>query len=981
MVEYSVTVYTSDRAFADTYDYVYITLVGTDGESERIQLPSSLICGELQCTISCTTSIGELELIKLDKQKRNFLFEDSWFPDKVVIKSPENETFTFPAYRWITDSKVYSFREGTALTFQEDTNPCGRSARKNELREREKDYCWYSYKEGIPHSIKANNPNDLPPDVTFSWTKTFGFDFTAVASWLTGKFGELLVCKERWTGMDQITRVFNIRKTVIAEHVHRHWKNDDFFGYQFLNGVNPMVIRRCTALPDNFPVTDNMVFLDGQGSLAAEMKNGNIFLCDYKILDGIPTNVINGKEQYLMAPLVLLHKTKDKKMMPIAIQLKQQPGKDNPIFFPTDSEYDWLLAKIFVRSADFNFHELNTHLLRTHLLAEVFAVSLLRNVPMVHPLYKLLIPHTRYTLHINVLGREKLISPDGVFSQFAASGGEKEGMFTILKRSLSSLTYSSLCIPDDIAERGLEDVPDFYYKEDGIKLWGIIHRFVKGILGYYYEKDSDVENDPELQKWIGDIFEHGFLSQSSTGIPQKFTTVDELIKFVTMVIFTGSAQHAAVNSGQYDYGAWMPNTPITLQQPPPTKKGEATEETMLETFPDVNTTIRGMDTLFLLSKESADVVHLGQYPEEHFTEDIPCQRIEDFQGELEVLSATINVRNRKKKLQYEYLDPEKTLFKRSPSRDYILWQLKKHNLPQELLVIFYTAIVQSVLCSSITVLLGSSKKPGQDQTVTDSDTDSGVSKVSYQSQLLIPHTRYTMHINLLARQKLISPDGVFTKFTASGGEGMFTVLKRSLSALTYSSLCIPDDIANRGLEDVPNFYYRDDGLQLWEIIYKFVKGILNYYYKKDSEVQEDTEVQKWIGDIFEHGFLCKLSTGIPQRLSTVNEFIKFVTMVIFSVSAQHAAVNSGQVNLSTHTPMILIRICKDRPILNTIYECEDTVYDKLVYRTGGPLVLPLFQFTCYTAEFSNTSLAAIFINSESPIVGLITGEDNSVYRQ
>ncbi|XP_055365045.1 hydroperoxide isomerase ALOXE3-like isoform X2 [Betta splendens] len=660
MVNYEVTVFTGNRAEATTLNNVFIKLVGTDGESKRKWLmglkgASAFIRGAVSSfNICCPASLGELVLIQLDKQRLPLFPEDSWFPAKVEVKSPEGNIYRFPIHGWINNSNTHYFREGTALKVFEDTHHLGAYSRLQEMKKREQDYNWAVYMEGMPHCIKADNPLSLPCEVMFSFTKASEFAFTASTGLVELKLKGLADCKKPWTDIDSISRVFWCKQTEISEYVEEHWKEDAFFGYQFLNGVNPRLIRRCSALPSNLSVTDDMVFPSGQYSLAEEMKKGNIFLCDYRNLDGVKANTINGKQQYLTAPLVLLHRTPDAKMMPLAIQLKQTPA-DNPVFLPSDSEYDWLTAKIFVRSADFNEHQLNTHLLRTHLLAEVFAVSLLRNLPMVHPLYKLLIPHTRYTLQINYLARLFLISETGVFTKFSASGGE--GMTTILKRSLSSMTYSSLCLPEDIAERGLEAVPNFYYKDDGLRLWEIIHRFVERVLGHYYKSDTDVQKDSELQKWIGDIFEHGFLSQASTGIPQGFSTMTELNKFVTMVIFTGSCQHAAVNSGQYDYGGWMPNTPITLQLPPPTRKGTTSEETMLQTFPDVNTTVQGMSTMWLLSKQSSDFVPFGEYPEEHFTEEIPCELIKDFQAELKKLSSDIKARNSTLKLPYPYLDP------------------------------------------------------------------------------------------------------------------------------------------------------------------------------------------------------------------------------------------------------------------------------------------------------------------------------------
>ncbi len=48
--------------------------------------------------------------------------------------------------------------------------------------------------------------------------------------------------------------------------------------------------------------------------------------------------------------------------------------------------------------------------------------------------------------------------------------------------------------------------------------------------------------------------------------------------------------------------------------------------------------------------------------------------------------------------------------KKAQQRLYFLRQLRKFNLPQELLKQFYSAIIESVLCSSITVWFGSATK-------------------------------------------------------------------------------------------------------------------------------------------------------------------------------------------------------------------------------------------------------------------------------
>ncbi|TWW57365.1 hypothetical protein D4764_07G0000840 [Takifugu flavidus] len=73
--------------------------------------------------------------------------------------------------------------------------------------------------------------------------------------------------------------------------------------------------------------------------------------------------------------------------------------------------------------------------------------------------------------------------------------------------------------------------------------------------------------------------------------------------------------------------------------------------------------------------------------------------------------------------------------KKAQERMYYLCQLRKSNLPQELLIQFYTAIIQSVLCSSITVWFGSATKQDRNrlqQTVRTAERVIGTSLPSVQ---------------------------------------------------------------------------------------------------------------------------------------------------------------------------------------------------------------------------------------------------------
>ena len=239
-------------------------------------------------------------------------------------------------------------------------------------------------------------------------------------------------------------------------------------------------------------------------------------------------------------------------------------------------------------------------------------MATMRNLPDPHPILKLLRPHFRYTMAINTAARATLINDGGIIDHLFAIGGP--GKVELLNRVSKCYKVQWTNIVQNVKEHGIEDpekLPGYYYRDDGIKVWNAVKKFVKGMVDEFYSTDEDVKSDTEIQNWSEDVHTNAFPgslevdeTQYDNGFPKQLTTKNELTEYCTLIIFTGSAQHASINFGQYDMYAFVPNAPATLRQPPPSKKGAAGYSDLLKALPDKKDTANQIAVSNLLSQYS-----------------------------------------------------------------------------------------------------------------------------------------------------------------------------------------------------------------------------------------------------------------------------------------------------------------------------------------------------------------------------------------
>lgn len=487
--------------------------------------------------------------------------------------------------------------------------------------------------------------------------RTASCDFEAIASVVKETLGSIPVEE----GADSPEDFAAIFRAIGLPAIERDYKEDSVFAEMRLAGPNPLVLRRVAELDDRFPVTEEHFWASEHyrsarcdDTLEAAKQEGRLFLADYHLLEGAENGgQFPEAQKYIYAPLALFVVDKEsRRLMPVAIQCRQKPGADNPIFTPDDG-YNWLIAKTIVSIADGNYHEAVAHLGRTHLFVEPFVIATHRQLAPNHPLYLLLLPHFEGTLAINYMARGHLVNKGGAVDRLF--GGTLRSTVGLTRRSQEILSFHNALLPRRLKNQGLDDhsiLPHYPYRDDALLFWDAIHQWASDYLALYYPSDPDLQKDAALADWFAELVSPD--GGRIVGLQYDGTspTLAYLADVLTMIIFTSSVQHAAVNFPQYDLMSYVPSMPLAAYAPAPTKKKGGTLADYLAMLPDPGTAVMQADLGYLLG--SLHYTKLGEYSFGHFRDPRVWAPLEIFQNRLAIIGTTIDERNRSRRSRCPY---------------------------------------------------------------------------------------------------------------------------------------------------------------------------------------------------------------------------------------------------------------------------------------------------------------------------------------
>ena len=478
-------------------------------------------------------------------------------------------------------------------------------------------------------------------------------DFSEILGYYLPRMGLITSGNPRPNGLEDYRKIFQKEPLPkIADHFLEDW----VFARGFVAGPNPMMLRRLNAPLAKLRIS-NEIFTRGpdfaNDSLNTAIGEGRVYIADYALAAALQNGAHPQQPKFLTSPIVMLAVPKGgRSLVPVAIQTGQD--EQARIVTPFDG-WTWQMAKHAVHAVDGTYQEVVCHLGWTHLVVEPFVVATRRHLAEQHPVYALLSPHFEGTMPINALAFGRLINEGQDVDTLV--GCTMPSAYKLLGDSRLNFSFSDNYAPLDIASRGLDDLsrlPDHPYRDDALLIWSAIRGWTSDYIDHFYKTDDDVVRDHELGNWAGELADPAGGAIKNLGMSGKIRTKEVLKDVLTMVIFTSSAQHAAVNFAQKTDMAFHPGYPLASYKLLP-NQGEASEQDYLDILAPIDVAFRSQQSLIFLG--SLRYGRLGHYGKNYFADPALKTLMLKFQSKLGEIESTIAARNAQMTLPYVHLMP------------------------------------------------------------------------------------------------------------------------------------------------------------------------------------------------------------------------------------------------------------------------------------------------------------------------------------
>ncbi|GJU71325.1 putative lipoxygenase 6, partial [Tanacetum coccineum] len=193
------------------------------------------------------------------------------------------------------------------------------------------------------------------------------------------------------------------------------------------------------------------------------------------------------------------------------------------------------------------------------------------------------------------------------------------------------------------------------YASDALLIWEAIQNWVQTYVTRYYPDPSLVCNDRELQAWYAEVINVGHADLRYENWWPTLANAEDLTAILTTIIWLASAQHAALNFGQYPYGGYIPNRPPRMRRlipdendPEYTSFLEDPQNYFLLALPSMLQSTKYMAVVDTLSTHSPDEEYIGER-QQRDTWSGDAEMVEAFYGfasEIQRIEKEIEKRNR-----------------------------------------------------------------------------------------------------------------------------------------------------------------------------------------------------------------------------------------------------------------------------------------------------------------------------------------------